>query len=271
MLELFIYLQKMVFEGIGHIVIITSIVFLLAPAFIIVFIIVYNQRKKKHIEEKTKLQQNFNLELIRAQHEIQEQTMQTIGADLHDNIGQLLSLTSLTLNSIELENKKKAMEKIEASIALTLRSIKEMRMLGKLLQGDQLVAHGLPEAIRHEISWIEKAGKYQINYLEDGELPAANNLDKDLIIFRVIQEILNNIMKHAQANQIDIELSYVDKKLFIQISDNGIGFDVNNLLKEQLGMGLQNIKKRISIIGGEVAFNSNPGNGTSVSINITYP
>ena len=271
MLELFIYLQKMANEDILKLAIITSIVFLIAPAFIIIYIIIYNQRKKKHIEEKVKLKKDFDTELVKAQHEVQEQTMQTIGADLHDNIGQLLSLTSLTLNSIELENEDKAKEKIEASIALTLRSIKEMRMLGKLLQGDQLVAHGLPEAIRHEISWIEKASKYHINYLEDGELPAANNPDKDLIIFRVIQEILNNIMKHAQATKIDIELSYEDKKLFIQITDNGIGFDINNLLKEQMGMGLQNIKKRISIIGGEVAFNSSPGNGTGVSINITYP
>ncbi len=244
-----------------------TIFFILLISIIITTAILYYNRKRRHLIDLS----NFQNTLIQAQHEVQEQTMQTIGADLHDNIGQLLSLTSLTLNSIELENEEKAKEKIEASIALTIRSIKEMRMLGKLLQGDQLVAQGLPEAIRHEISWIEKTGKYLINYLEDGELPAANNPDKDLIIFRVIQEILNNIMKHAQANQIDIELSYADKKLFIQITDNGIGFDVNNLLKEQLGMGLQNIKKRISIIGGEVAFNSSLGNGTLVSIHIAYP
>lgn len=244
-----------------------SIFLILLISIIIVAAILYHNRRRMHNSDLL----NFQNTLIQAQHEVQEQTMQTIGADLHDNIGQLLSLSSLTLNSIELGNEEKAREKIDASIALTLRSIKEMRMLGKLLQGDQLVAHGLPEAIRHEINWIEKTGKYQINYLEDGELPAANNPDKDLIIFRVIQEILNNIMKHAQANQVDIGLSYTEKNLFIELTDNGIGFDVNNLSKEQLGMGLQNIKKRISILGGEVAINSSIGNGTSVTINIAYP
>ena len=122
--------------------------------------------------------------------------MQTIGADLHDNIGQLLSLTSLTLSSIEADDiPAKAKQKINASIDLTLRSIKEMRQLGKLLQGDQLTAMGLSEAIRYEINWMERSGKYEINYLHEDELPETANPDKDLIVFRILQEVLTNIIK----------------------------------------------------------------------------
>ena len=213
----------------------------------------------------------FDAELAKSQHEVQEQTMQTIGADLHDNIGQLLSLTSLTLNSIELENETKARQKIDAAIDLTIRSIKEMRLLGKLLQGDQLVALGLSEAVRHEIAWLEKAGKYEITYLEDGELPAANNPDKDLILFRILQEILNNIIKHAQASRIEIKLGYGSEQLKLEIVDNGVGFNADNLQAAQSGMGLQNMQKRAGIIGGGAVIKSNEGEGTCVGIFIPYP
>src|SRR5271170_649129 len=98
---------------IKELVLITTLIFLIAPAFIISYIFVYNRRKKKHIEEKAQMRLKFGAEIAKAQLEVQEQTMQTIGADLHDNIGQLLSLTSLTLNSIELDKLAKAQQKID--------------------------------------------------------------------------------------------------------------------------------------------------------------
>src|ERR1700741_941566 len=128
-MELFFYLQKMVNEEIRNLVIIITLIFLLAAVFIVVYIFIYNERKKKHIEEKAQMKLTFEAELAKTQYEVQEQTMQTIGADLHDNIGQLLSLTSLTLNSVEVENPKKAKQKVDTAIDLTLRSIKEMRLL----------------------------------------------------------------------------------------------------------------------------------------------
>src|ERR1700761_3900172 len=193
-------------EEIRNIVIIITLIFLIAPAFIVVYIFIYNQRKKRHIQEKAAMKLTFQAELAKSQFEVQEQTMQTIGADLHDNIGQLLSLISLTLNSIELDNEVKARQKINDSIDLTLRSIKEMRLLGHLLQGDQLVALGLPEAIRQEIGWMERSGRYRVSYTPSDELPEGSNPDKDLIIFRILQEAFNNIIKHASATQIDIKM-----------------------------------------------------------------
>ncbi|WP_259069986.1 sensor histidine kinase [Mucilaginibacter sp. X4EP1] len=256
---------------IKELVLIATLIFLIAPAFIISYIFVYNRRKKKHIEEKAQMQLKFEAEIAKAQLEVQEQTMQTIGADLHDNIGQLLSLTSLTLNSIELHKLAKAQQKIDASINLVLRSIKEMRLLGKLLQGDQLVAMGLPEAIRQEINWMERSGKYEVDYTQADNIPMIKNADKDLIIFRILQEVLNNIIKHAFASHISISLEYVDQKLKLQIADNGVGFAAGNLSAEQSGMGLLNIQKRAGIIGGEANIASNPGAGTNVTVFIPYP
>jgi two-component system NarL family sensor kinase len=258
-------------EKIYTAIITTSIIFLMVALGLIMLVVIYNRRKKRHIEEKEMMKLTFETELAKSQYEVQEQTMQTIGADLHDNIGQLLSLTSLTLNSIELDNQTKAQQKIDAAIDLTVRSIKEMRLLGKLLQGDQLVVSGLSEAIRHEISWLERSGKYHIIYAQAEEIPAANNPDKDLILFRILQEILNNIIKHASASEITIKLEYQDSTLQLQIADNGVGFNEDDLTIERRGMGLQNIRKRAGIIGGEVAIKSNPGEGTQITIFTPYP
>jgi len=264
-------MQKMAGEEIRNTVITATAIFLIAPAFIVAYISVYNQRKKRHIQEKAQMQLTFEAEIAKTQLEVQEQTMQTIGADLHDNIGQLLSLTSLTLNSIELDNDAKARQKINDSIDLTLRSIKEMRLLGHLLQGDQLVALGLSEAIRQEVTWMERSGRYEIVYLPGEELPAANNPDKDLIIFRILQEVFNNIIKHAAATQVSITLDHFDGQLKLSMTDNGVGFNADSLPAGKAGMGLQNIRKRAAIIGGEAVIISSPGEGARVTISIPYP
>lgn len=258
-------------NDIKGLIIITTLIFLIAAVFVLSYILVYNSRKKKHIEEKLQMKLIFDAELIKTQMEIREQTMQTIGTDLHDNIGQLLSLTSLTLNSVQLDDVPKAQQKIDAAIDLTVRSIKEMRLLGKLLQGEQLIGMGLDEAIRYEINWIEKTGKYDVSYIAEGESPAQNNPDKDLIIFRILQEVLNNIIKHSLATQINIKLEYQEGSVQLQIIDNGTGFIMDEMPAEQKGMGLQNIQKRAGIIGGTTLIQSKPGEGTCIDIFIPYP
>jgi two-component system NarL family sensor kinase len=256
---------------IRSLILLTTLIFLIAPVFIILYVLIYNRRKKRHIEEKVQMQMAFDTEIVKTQLEVQEQTMQNIGADLHDNIGQLLSLSSLTLRSIQLDDLEKAQQKIEAAIDLTGRSIKEMRLLGKLLQGDQLIGVGLSEAIYHEINWIEKSGKFQVNYIREGETPPNSSLDKDLIIFRILQEVMNNIIKHSFATQINIKLAYANENMELHIDDNGVGFDAANLPVSQMGMGLQNMNKRAGIVGGKVSIRSQQNEGTHITVIIPYP
>lgn len=248
-----------------------TVILLILGIFIISFLFFYQRKHNTHVNEKEVLQTKFRQELIQSQLEVQEQTMQTIGADLHDNIGQLLSLTSLTLNSIELDNEVKARQKLETAIDLTVRSIKEMRQLGKLLQGDQLIVLGLSEAIKHQVIWMEKSGKYEISFLQDAELPAENNPDKDLILFRILQEILNNIIKHANATAINIKLTFNSEQIMLEIVDNGVGFNTVDMPAAQRGMGLQNIQKRAAIVGGKANIKSVSGEGTAITIFIPYP
>ncbi|MCJ8210443.1 ATP-binding protein [Mucilaginibacter sp. RS28] len=255
---------------IRSLVLIATAIFLIAPVFLLAYVLFYNSRKKKHIEEKAQMKQAFETELIKAQAEVQEQTLQTIGADLHDNIGQLLSLISLNLNSIELtEDIAKAQKKIEASASLTLESIKELRLLGKLLHGDQLVINGLAASIEQLVLWISKADRFKVEYHVHGEAEEKNTA-KDLIIFRIVQETVNNIVKHADASEIVIELTFLTDMVAVKISDNGVGFDVNSITANNKGMGLHNIYKRAMMAGGRAEIRSVPGSGSYVNIFVPY-
>jgi signal transduction histidine kinase len=256
---------------IAILVAISTLVFLLIPVFLILYIRSYNRHKKNHYLEKQNMQQRFESEMLQTRVEVQDQTMQSIATELHDNVGQLLSLTTLTLNSVNLNDGEKAKKKIDNSLALVNKSIKELRELAKLLHGEQLVENGIGHAIDQEINWLNKAGSYELkidNQLIDLQITSPN---KDLIILRLLQEIINNIIKHAQATYIQIDSHLTNNILHLRVAENGIGFNPEEIKSKKSGMGLNSIYKRIEMISGKLILNSTPGEGTSISIEVPYP
>ncbi|WP_316824184.1 sensor histidine kinase [Pedobacter miscanthi] len=252
-------------------ILLASFVFLLMPIFLLIYIRSYNRHKKNHFLEKQNMQQRFESEILQTRVEVQDQTMQSIATELHDNVGQLLSLTTLTLNSVNLNDAEKAKRKIENSLSLVNKSIKELRELAKLLHGEQLVENGIGHAIDQEINWLNKAGTYDLqsnNMLLDLELVSP---DKDLIILRLLQEIINNVIKHAQATHIQIDSYLENNALHLKVTENGVGFNPDEIKAKKSGMGLNSIYKRIEMINGKLALNSAPGKGTSIAIEIPYP
>ncbi|MXV14279.1 sensor histidine kinase [Hufsiella ginkgonis] len=248
------------------IVILISVFFILLIAIIIVTALFYHSKKRLHAIEVA----NFGEILLQSQLEVKEQTLRTVGTDLHDNIGQLLSLTALMLGSIEAGDWKLARDKIDSAIDLTNESLAELRSLGKLIHGEQLLAMGLDEAVRKAAERIIKSGKYEVNY-RCADLPSPGSNGKDLIIYRVIQEILANIIKHACATTIDIGIDYQDNHLQVKISDDGLGFDPPALTGTQKGMGLFNIQKRVAALNGQTGISAVPEGGTAINFVIPYP
>lgn len=217
------------------------------------------------------MQQKFESEMLQARVEVQDQTMQSIATELHDNVGQLLSLTTLTLNSVNLSDEIKAKKKIENSLELVNKSIKELRELAKLLHGEQLVENGIGHAIDQEISWLSKSGAYTIKVNNTLAGSGHSSPDKDLIILRLLQEIINNIIKHAQATEIQIDAHLKTGTLSLIVQENGVGFNPDEIKAKKSGMGLNSIYKRIEMINGKLILNSAPGEGTSISIEVPYP
>jgi two-component system NarL family sensor kinase len=256
-------------EKLRTLIAIITITFLIMPAFMVIYFLIYTKKKRNHLEEKKRMKEDFDQEMLLAEQEVREQTMQTIGAELHDNIGQLLSLTTLTLKSIDTHNSLHSDEKVAASIELLGKAISEMRLLGKLLQGDQLLTLGLDNAIQQEVDWLTRSGNYAITFTNNFSPSQSQNPSKDLFCFRMLQEILNNIMKHAQAKHISINLAVNHHELQLTVEDDGIGF--SNEIQKHQGSGLLNIKKRAAIVGGNATIQSQLQQGTSITIQIPYP
>jgi signal transduction histidine kinase len=249
---------------------IASVIFLIAPVSLIAFVMLYNNRKKRHEQEKEWLKTNFENELLKSQMEVQEQTMQNVAANLHDNIGQLMSLLIVTLSTIKPDQPQRVQEKVESASQLAKRAIKELRQLSRVMHGQELIRMGLAEAIAFELDYLQTAGLHTIRF-NNNYRSKAGQTDKEIILFRIFQEVLNNAVRHSEATTIDVSIDQNEQHLKLTIKDNGKGFNEKDLQKDKKGMGLFNIRKRVALIAGEVNIITAPENGTEIKIVIPYP
>jgi len=246
----------------------TTSIFLIAPIFIIVYVSYYNKKKAKHLEEKEALKKTFELELLKSQFEVQEHTMETIATNLHDNIGQLLSLTSITLSSIKADSAQEG--KINAAGELVVRAIQELRQLSRIMSGKELISKNLGHAIAFELDWLKKGTDFQVLFTDNTTRTSPQNSDNELILFRIFQEIINNIIRHAEATKITITIDQTDTTLSLQVKDNGKGFVLEDKLQANDGMGLFNISKRAKMMDGSFSIHSVTGVGTDILVCIPY-
>ena len=159
---------------------------------------------------------------------------------------------------------KHQQEIIQEIADVITESLSDLRNLSRSLSLDFITNNGFIKAVENEIEKLNKSGLYQFKLIIQGD-SLFLELDKELMLFRIVQESLNNIVKHAQAKQISIKLHYTTNNLLVSIEDDGIGFDVNN---KSNGSGLTNISKRAQSIGGLATINSSKSTGTTIQINI---
>lgn len=254
-------------EIFGAVIAVTLIIILLSSLIIIV-IINYKRKQEKHLLEKNNLMLSFENERIRIQTEVEEETRQNLASELHDNIGQLMSLTNVILASINPVDQARCTEKIHSAQELVLRSIKEMRQLTRLVQGENILSGGLQEAMEQEIRWLGRNEYYTLSYSFPPELENYRQEDKDLIIFRLFQESLHNIIKHADATKIAIGVRLTEGCFRLQIEDNGKGFDPAAITAK--GMGIRNMQKRVQMLQGRMTMESLPDAGTVINFILPY-
>ncbi|APG66149.1 histidine kinase [Tenacibaculum todarodis] len=243
-------------EG-SEILVITTFVIVLIVVFLIILFTVFQRRKNKLLQEKEDEKKRFEREIGETQIEIREQTLRNISWELHDNIGQLL-----TLAKIQLQN---ATEESIPEISVTItKSLTELRILSKLINPEFIKNIELKDAIQLEVDRFNR-----LNFLESKLIVKGENIKIDeragIIIFRMLQEFFSNTVKHSKATRLDVELSYMKTKLKIKAEDNGIGFDIKKI--KDNGIGLTNIKKRAEIIGADANLTSIPDKGTYLIIN----
>jgi len=254
---------------IKQIIWITLAIFMVLVVFIIFFIFLFNHRKNKLIKDKILMQSQHSQALLQTQLEIQEQTLRTISQEIHDNVGQVLSLAKLNLNTLDIEEGVNKEQKIESSIQLVSKAINDLRDLSRSLNGDKIADLGLQDAIDNELKIIANTGHFATQMITSGE-PYKLPPQHEMVLFRIVQESLNNTLKHSKAKNIYIELFYEMDVFKMIINDDGGGFDAGRLEATETGIGLSNMKNRASLVGALFSIQSNPGHGTSVFIQLPY-
>lgn len=231
-----------------------------------VFILFYYFQKKKNefLLDKIELELIFQAELVKAKIEIKEQTLTNVSRELHDNIGQILSVALLEINMM-LEQKE-SFTKVQLIDAkkLILKSLDEIRGLTKLINGDITIESTFIEAVSDDLERIQKFSNIKCTIQIEGEVISLNK-EHETIIYRILQETITNILKHSQSEYISVHIKFLNQICTIEILDKGKGFDLTNIKK---GSGLLNMKTRAKLIGAKLQIQSSPEGS---KITIKYP
>lgn len=233
----------------------TSLIIVLFVVFIVSLFGFYQKRKNLLLEQKEEDKKRFEREIAETQIEIREETLRNISWELHDNIGQLLTLAKIQLQNATEENIKEVSETIT-------KGLKEVRALSKLINPEAINSIELKEAITLEIDRFNR-----LNFLESSLIVTGEEIKIDkkhsIIIFRILQEFFSNTIKHSKASTLKVTLDYKPGFLNIFVKDNGVGFASD---EKKEGIGLINIKKRAELIGAQILFLSEKNKGTSLEI-----
>lgn len=244
-------------------------IFIIMVVFIISFVLIFQKRQEKHRLEKEALKIAYEREILKSQIEVQNQTLQEISQELHDNIGQLLSVARIYLNVLE-DSIIDENGYIKQTNEIIAQSINDLRSLTKSFDGDFVQQFGLEESISNEISRIRKTKRFTIDLTIVGEKYTIG-YEREIVLFRVVQEILNNTIKHSKATNINVLLSYLPTAFTLSIQDDGQGFDYEALQEKnilQSGAGLRNIQRRVKLIGGTCQIHTEINKGTKTDIQL---
>ncbi|MEN0008030.1 ATP-binding protein [Flavobacterium nitrogenifigens] len=205
----------------------------------------------------------FQSELVKTRIEIKDQTLCEISKELHDNIGQIISVAIMQLN-ICISSKDVQMNELKDLKTLLAKSLDELRILSRIINKDNLLQNNFLEAIQQDLERIKKLKKIKFNFNQIGAVPTINK-EHELIIYRIFQEALHNSLKHSRSDLFDVHIETTDSLFTLKLKDFGIGYDLE---KSNSGIGLNNMKLRAKLIGAELILNSD---STGTSVTIEYP
>lgn len=238
------------------------VVILLLTAFVIVFFIVYQRRKNRMLKEQFETKQRFEREISESRLEMQEQTLKNVSWELHDNIGQLLSVANMQLNILSKnlsEGDKSSVMEIKETVS---SSLQEVRSLSKSLNNQVIGYAGLVVSIENELERFHRMGVIETHLEITGEkqqIPQQHSI----ILFRILQEFFANVIKHAKASSLIVSISFTSEEIIISAKDNGQGFDLEQVKRNS---GLFNMESRAALIQAKFGLETSIGAGTSLSL-----
>lgn len=227
----------------------------------------YQQKQKLQQHRITELETKQQLMATEAVLKGEEQERSRLAKDLHDGLGGMLSGIKYSLNTMKgnLIMTPENAQAFERSIDMLDNSIREMRRVAHNMMPEVLLRYGLDAALKDYTTEINKSGITHVVYESMGT--ESKQLDQSalLALYRVVQELLNNAMKHAAATEVLVQVFWENGKLVVNVEDNGKGFDAS-LLQQSEGMGWKNIRSRVELLKGTIDIHSAPGKGTAVNL-----
>ncbi|WP_215231506.1 ATP-binding protein [Dyadobacter linearis] len=223
----------------------------------------WTQEKQLHELEMQKIKQDYRISMLSAMLEGQEQERTRLARDLHDGLGGLLSSIKIELSQAPVGQD----EKLKTSLGRTLShlddAVNELRRIARSLMPEILMNYGLAEATKEFCKNLNETGINLVcqvfNYKDS--MPK----EKQIVLYRIIQELVNNALKHAAASQILVIIQQSGERLFVTVEDDGKGFDPEKI-NGKAGAGLSNVKARADFLNAKFEMQSKPGNGTSVTV-----
>lgn len=241
---------------------------------IIFFVVIYQRRLFAQQERMQKLDLETQQALLKASIQGQEEERERIAQDLHDEVGANLSTIKLyvgrLVSSLVTDADDPGNPLIDQTNAMVDETIQSVRHISHNLLPPVLKEFGLIEAIQDKFDKINHTGLIKTYFMHNSPTFRIPKF-QELILYRVVQEMVNNTIKHAQASYMQLEIHYTEESLELVFQDDGVGFDLQKLngqhdVTHSNGLGLQGIKSRISVLGGALEYDSAPGQGTRINI-----
>jgi two-component system, NarL family, sensor kinase len=250
--------------------VVSTFLILLMAGFIVTILYLYRKKQLLYFRTIEELRLDYEKSLLHTQLEIQEQTLQHVSREIHDNISLSLTLAKLNLNTFDWSCLSRARNQINCSLEQVSKAITDLNYLSKGLNSELIANQGLIEVLKSEVDRLKELSLFQLNYTITGTAVFMDS-KKELVIFRIIQEAFNNIIKHAKATIVKLSLHYDIDELKILITDNGKGFSKETISENRRSSaGLNNMNKRARVLNGKTIIQSKPESGTSVYITIPY-
>ena len=255
-------LELILFSAVSGLVITSTI------GFIVYVIFKYQKSHLQHLTEIETQKNEFEKTVLNVKLEIQEQTSHDIAREIHDSIGHGLTLAKLQLNTLLEPPSETDFNKVRMAVALLGQSIQQLSDISKNLNAEALLQQGLLPAIDEEISRLHILNHFEVQYEVNG-FTSYMEPQREIVIYRVIQEGFQNILKHADARCAQLQLHFHPEYLHVSLIDDGHGFDPGTP-KRTRSTGLSNMENRIRFLSGEFQIQSSLKKGTRIQFTIPY-
>ena len=243
----------------------STVIILLLTGLIVFSLIVNQKRKYRHRQEKLSLKNDYDQELLRSTVEIQTQAFESISRELHDNVGTLISIAMVHIKSMDASTREKEKQRLSESENLLNEALESLRDISRSIHPENISRLGWQQSLESELQRIGKSKMFTVAYTQEGE-PFAVELGKQVIIFRILQESLNNIVRHSNGLHIGCHVSFFGGEVNITITDDGKGFDQPGEMDYRNGSGLRNMRARAAMLPAVLSIGNGPKKGTVVKL-----